>query len=121
MTLLCPASRLNKPAGFVYVLSCVGDRFYVGFTKHFATRMEQHWSGEGAEFTKRWEPLKVVLKVPAEDERHEYAIFKQYVSLYGLHRVGGWNKILAGKFGFIWPYKVKDYFVQTKKKSKSRK
>lgn len=117
MTLLCTAERLKKPDGWVYVLACVGDRFYVGFTKHLATRLEQHFSGEGAEFTKRYEPLRLVEKFPAFDEKHEYAIFKQYVAMYGLSRVGGWNKILAGKFGFKWPYKDKDYF--TKKRNQS--
>lgn len=89
----------------------------MGFTQHLATRMEQHFAGEGAEFTKRYEPLKLVAKFPAFNEQHEYAIFKQYVAIHGLVRVGGWNSILAKKFGFKWPYKDKHYedYIKSRK------
>jgi predicted GIY-YIG superfamily endonuclease len=42
----------------VYLLLCEDDWFYVGQTRDYQTRIQQHLSGEGAAFTKRHRPLR---------------------------------------------------------------
>lgn len=99
---LCTAARLAKPLGFVYVLRCEGNRFYVGFSRNVEKRIRQHFDGVGAEFTKLFAPTCVVDTVPANGERDEYAIWKTYAKKFGCRRVGGWNEWLAAQFGFEW-------------------
>ncbi|MFP4492763.1 MAG: GIY-YIG nuclease family protein [Puniceicoccaceae bacterium] len=45
---------------FIYIVQCKGSRLYVGSCKDLETRFEKHRSGEGAEFTRRFPPEKIV-------------------------------------------------------------
>lgn len=101
-TILATSERLKKPIGCVYVLRCAGNRFYVGFTRNLAKRTKQHFSGIGAEFTKIFRPLEVLVTIPANGEEEEYLVWTRYARKYGWRRVGGWNRQLALQFGFVW-------------------
>ena len=46
--------------GYVYILECVNGQFYNGSTKHLEKRIAQHQAGEGANFTKKHLPVKLV-------------------------------------------------------------
>ncbi len=46
--------------GYMYILQCVGGSFYTGSTKELALRIEQHKNGEGANFTSKNLPVKLV-------------------------------------------------------------
>ena len=93
-----------KPQAWVYVLKCQHNTFYVGFTRNLKSRLKQHFSGSGAVFTKRHKPLKLLLKHKANSERDEFETWLGFVVLYGLTRVGGYNKILCYKLGYKWPF-----------------
>ncbi|MET1037936.1 MAG: GIY-YIG nuclease family protein [Aeromicrobium sp.] len=45
---------------FTYVLLCSDKTYYTGSTWDLLTRLRQHRSGEGAEYTKRRLPVKLV-------------------------------------------------------------
>lgn len=45
---------------FLYVLALENDRFYAGLTSNLGRRIRQHFSGAGAEWTKRHRPLRVM-------------------------------------------------------------
>lgn len=45
---------------YLYVLALEGDRFYVGLTTDIDRRFAQHSSAEGAEWTKRHRPVRIV-------------------------------------------------------------
>ena len=44
----------------MYVLECADGTFYVGSTVDLARRLQQHRSGEGAAYTKRRRPVRLV-------------------------------------------------------------
>lgn len=44
----------------MYVLLCGNGQYYVGSTRNIELRMEQHQMGEGANFTKKHLPVKLV-------------------------------------------------------------
>src|SRR5690606_25551930 len=46
--------------GYMYILQCADDSFYVGSTKDLTRRVEQHKNGEGANFTASHLPVKLV-------------------------------------------------------------
>ncbi len=46
--------------GFMYILQCNDGSFYTGSTNDLARRIEQHKTGEGAEYTKLHSPIKLV-------------------------------------------------------------
>ena len=45
---------------FVYILRCADDSYYVGSARNLETRLDQHASGFGAEYTKRRLPIELV-------------------------------------------------------------
>jgi putative endonuclease len=44
----------------VYILLCDDGSFYTGSTKYLDFRLNQHFSGEGANHTKKHKPVKLV-------------------------------------------------------------
>ncbi|MBI9061939.1 MAG: GIY-YIG nuclease family protein [Marinilabiliaceae bacterium] len=46
--------------GFMYILECSNGQFYTGSTKNLNRRLAQHQAGEGANFTKKHLPVKLV-------------------------------------------------------------
>jgi putative endonuclease len=46
--------------GWVYVLECSDATLYVGSTRNLGLRLHQHMTGEGAAYTKRRLPLRMV-------------------------------------------------------------
>jgi putative endonuclease len=46
--------------GYMYILECADTSFYTGSTKYLDTRFQQHQNGQGANYTKRRLPVKLV-------------------------------------------------------------
>ena len=44
----------------MYILECANGAFYTGSTKFLIRRLQQHMSGQGANFTKKNLPVKLV-------------------------------------------------------------
>ncbi len=49
---------MSKPT--MYILKCANDKFYTDSTKNLEKRLNQHQSGEGANFTKKHLPVELV-------------------------------------------------------------
>ncbi len=47
-------------SGYVYILRCEDDSFYTGSTDDLIRRIAQHQNGEGANYTKKRLPVKLV-------------------------------------------------------------
>lgn len=46
--------------GYMYILECGDGSYYIGSTIHLDVRLKQHQSGEGANHTKKHQPVKLV-------------------------------------------------------------
>ena len=46
--------------GYMYILLCANGQFYTGSTIDLERRLEQHQNGEGANFTRKHLPVKLV-------------------------------------------------------------
>ena len=46
--------------GFMYILECSNGAYYTGSTVNLELRLKQHQNGEGANFTKKHLPVKLI-------------------------------------------------------------
>ena len=46
--------------GYMYILACSKNTYYTGSTKYLKRRILQHQSGEGANYTKKHQPVELV-------------------------------------------------------------
>ncbi len=46
--------------GYLYILKCSDGTYYTGSTKDIELRLQQHQNGEGANYTKRRLPVKLI-------------------------------------------------------------
>ena len=93
---------------YVYVLELEKGRYYVGLAEDAKKRIEQHFNGEGAWFTKKFKPVKVVEVIPNCGYLEERYHTLRYMNKYGHAYVRGyiWLKsyinrpdgVLARKF-----------------------
>jgi putative endonuclease len=46
--------------GYMYILECADGTYYTGSTKYLERRVAQHQNGEGANYTKKHLPVKLI-------------------------------------------------------------
>lgn len=46
--------------GYTYILKCSNDTYYTGSTKNIKRRLEQHKTGNGANYTRKHGPVELV-------------------------------------------------------------
>jgi putative endonuclease len=68
---------------WVYILECSDATFYVGSTIDLERRVWQHQEGEGATYTRRRRPVRLIWSADYERVEDAYAVEKQ---------VQGWNR-----------------------------
>jgi putative endonuclease len=69
--------------GFMYILLCSNGQYYTGSTNDLKKRLAQHQNGEGANFTKKHVPVKLVYM--EEFQRIDYAFHRE-------KQVQGWSR-----------------------------
>ena len=76
--------------GYVYILECANHRYYTGSTIDLERRLHQHHNGEGANFTSKYLPVKLVYF--EEFDRIDKAFYRE-------KQIQGWS--LAKKEALI--------------------
>lgn len=70
-----PAVRQVGNSWYTYVIECENGTYYKGKTNNLERRMQEHFSGKGAKYTKEHKPIKVVyikdFKTEKEAVEHE--------------------------------------------------
>jgi putative endonuclease len=69
--------------GYMYILLCSDGTYYTGSTKYLAKRLRQHQSGEGANYTKKRLPVKLIYF--EEYSRIDHAFYRE-------KQVQGWSR-----------------------------
>ena len=67
----------------MYILKCSNGAYYTGSTKNLDLRLQQHQNGEGANFTKKHLPVKLMYF--EEYERIDTAFYRE-------KQVQGWSR-----------------------------
>jgi len=68
---------------YMYILKCADESFYTGSTKDLERRLAQHQNGEGANYTRKRLPVKLVYT--EEYERIDAAFYRE-------KQVQGWSR-----------------------------
>ncbi len=68
---------------YVYILECSDGSFYTGSTNNLELRIAQHQSGQGANYTKKKLPVKLVL---AEEFQSIEEAFRREKQMQGWSR-----------------------------------
>ena len=69
--------------GYMYILKCADGTYYTGSTKYLHLRVQQHQNGEGANYTKKRRPVKLVY----------YEVFNRIdKAFYREKQVQGWSQ-----------------------------
>ena len=69
--------------GYMYILLCANGQYYTGSTKNLERRLAQHQNGEGANFTKKHLPVKLVY----------YEVYPRIdTAFYREKQVQGWSR-----------------------------
>ena len=71
------------PVGYMYILLCADGTYYTGSTKNLYLRFNQHQSGEGANYTAKRLPVKLIYY---EEYDHVAQAF------YREKQVQGWSR-----------------------------
>ena len=67
--------------GFMYILRCCDDSYYTGSTKYLYERLEQHNSGQGANYTAKRLPVELIFY---EEYDHVAKAFYREKQIQGL-------------------------------------
>jgi len=74
---------------YIYILKCENDKYYIGKTKNYQYRFEQHKNGIGSHWTRLHKPCKILKIIPCHDCFDEDKYTKIYMLKYGIDNVRG--------------------------------
>ncbi len=69
--------------GYMYILECSDGTYYTGSTKYLEKRLKQHQAGEGANYTAKRLPVKLIYY--EEFDRIDHAFYRE-------KQIQGWSR-----------------------------
>lgn len=69
--------------GYMYILLCSNGKYYTGSTNDLNRRMNDHWNGNGANYTKKHPPVEILYV--EEFERIDLAFYRE-------KQIQGWSR-----------------------------
>jgi predicted GIY-YIG superfamily endonuclease len=81
--------NIDITKNYIYVLKLVEDRYYVGRTSNILRRTRQHFTSNGALYTRKYKPLKVIEVEEEKLSDDERKMTFKYVEKYGWEKVRG--------------------------------
>ncbi len=74
---------------FIYSLRLANDMYYIGKSTNPTRRIEEHFIGDGALFTKIHKPIEVISIISNADDFDEDKHVKLFMAKYGIDNVRG--------------------------------
>ena len=98
---------------YVYVWELEGGKYYVGYSENLSGRLEQHTTGDGSLWTKKYKPVSI-LEIVRGGKDVEKTKTLEYIKLKGFEHVrgAGWCKI---EYSAV-PQGVQEYLSNFQKK-----
>ena len=84
-------NNIDSNKDYIYVLKLVDDRYYIGRSQNIVQRIEDHFSGNGSIYTKRYKPLNVVEIVEEKTIDDEKNKTIEYIEKYTWEKVRGYT------------------------------
>ena len=82
--------NLDLTKNYIYVLKLVDDRYYVGRTCNLLRRIEEHFTNNGSNYTKKYKPLKVIEVEEEKSHNDEKIKTLSIMEKYGWEKVRGY-------------------------------
>jgi len=73
----------------IYVLECIGGKFYVGKTNNIEMRIQEHFDGNGSLFTSQFQAIRLLQTKEMKSPLDEDQTVKEYMAKYGILNVRG--------------------------------
>ena len=73
----------------LYVIACEKGKYYIGKTKDVMKRFEEHKSGQGSAWTKKYKPVKLETCRALNGDHDENNVTKDYMKKKGIEHVRG--------------------------------
>jgi predicted GIY-YIG superfamily endonuclease len=73
----------------IYILRLEGGKYYVGKSSNVVERYQQHLSGKGSAWTKKYKPVQLLKTISNVSHFEEDRYVKEYMSKYGIDNVRG--------------------------------
>ena len=73
----------------LYVLLLEQQKYYIGITKNIVKRFQEHLSGRGADYTKKYKPISIIELQDKTEDFQENTVVKIYMLKYGINNVRG--------------------------------
>ena len=73
----------------IYVLRCKKGKYYIGKSKNIVSRLNQHNTGHGSAWTKKYPPIEIVENIENCDKFDEDKYTLKYMEKYGIENVRG--------------------------------
>jgi cellular nucleic acid-binding protein len=73
----------------IYILRLQGDKFYIGKSDNVTKRYQQHLTGSGSAWTKKYKPISLEKTIQNVSSFEEDKITKEYMAKYGIDNVRG--------------------------------
>lgn len=87
----CEYMKIWGIGGYIYILKCSDDSFYVGQTWRPVSRLKAHYTRCGSSYTKaRW-PVRLVYIIRVKDVLPAEAKIREVLKRFGLHLVKKYN------------------------------
>lgn len=78
---------------YIYILKLEQNKYYVGKSDNLLQRIDQHFFGSGAAWTKMYKPISIERIIPDCDSFDEDKYTKMYMATYGIDNVRGGSYI----------------------------
>jgi predicted GIY-YIG superfamily endonuclease len=73
----------------LYVLQCEGGKYYVGKTADVMRRFEEHKTGKGSAWTRKYKPVRLMECRAISSDHDENNVTKDLMKKYGIENVRG--------------------------------
>ena len=83
----------------IYFLKLEQNKYYVGKTNNVNTRLNDHMTDNGSQWTKKYKPIEIIEVIPNCDGFDEDKYTKIYMNKFGINNVrgGSYTKIVLSK------------------------
>lgn len=73
----------------IYIIKLEKSKYYIGKTRNIDKRWEEHLTGNGSGWTKKYKPMSLITTIKSSSQFDEDKYVKEYMAKYGIDNVRG--------------------------------
>ena len=73
----------------IYIIKLEKGKYYIGKTRNIEKRWEEHLTGNGSGWTKKYKPTSLITTIKSTSQFDEDKYVKEYMAKYGIDNVRG--------------------------------